>query len=276
MTATVKPLPDHGTTARAHGRRHSGLEPCGCPRCRTAVNRYAKLRDYHQAAGRPRMIDAAEATAHLRMLLDAGHGWDNIAADAQITKEQIRRFLNGRYVRIQRTTAKRILAVQPKPHAKAIVDSIGTVRRLRALIAIGRTIREISLWSGIHHDLLGLLVNGSHPQVRHETAEAVAQAYRTWCMVRGSNARSRNRAVREGWAPPLAWGEDIDSPEAQPAEGWERSDRLEPTELVAEAEEIREMTGQDWGVIAARLGVRKDTLHQYRTRERRRQEASTS
>lgn len=75
-------------------------------------------------------------------------------------------------------------------------------------------------------------------------------------------ARARNYAWANGWAPPLAWDDDvIDLPDGKPAEGWHRSSQT--TRPAAElAEDAAELAGQGYTLkhAAGRLGVSRYAL----------------
>lgn len=157
-------------------------------------------------------------------------------------------------------------------------DATGTRRRLQALhhdgygtasvaAALGVTPAAVCTW----------LHNNRGIDVRQ--ASAVADLYRSWSGVpaedNGSSAQdaqaARALAHRRRWKPQAAWrNQDMDNPAAVPMET--RTVRR-AADVVEDAEWLRSETGGTWEAIAARLKIRTDTLHQYRMRVRRRQEA---
>lgn len=115
------------------------------------------------------------------------------------------------------------------------VPSTGTVRRLRALYALGWTCVQLGERMGVSKTRVAQLLSGRCVTVMPETAEKVAGLYRDLSMVvpmdrpavrRGDSPiheRTRWHARKRGWLPPLAWDDDlIDDPDARPA-------TLEPT-----------------------------------------------
>ncbi len=97
-------------------------------------------------------------------------------------------------------------------------DSIGTARRLQALMAIGYSQGQLSREVGIHQSYISKLMRNSRGRVNADTHNRVVAVYDRLSMTPGPCQQARNKAHRRGWAPPLAWDEDtIDQPDAQPA-----------------------------------------------------------
>lgn len=109
-----------------------------------------------------------------------------------------------------------------------LVPALGTVRRLRALQALGWTQRQLSEYVDVSAARIGHLSQGHRTNKRTgedqvtthvhiETAEAIGQLYRKLCMTLPPDPdswvakRQRRHARNLGWAPPLAW-DDIDDP----------------------------------------------------------------
>lgn len=89
-----------------------------------------------------------------------------------------------------------------------LVDARGTIRRIRALQALGWTFQHIANAAGMpSRCLIPDLVD--RKTVRPETAAAIDKAYRAMCMKVGPSNKTRRIAARKGWPPPLAW-DDID------------------------------------------------------------------
>lgn len=100
-----------------------------------------------------------------------------------------------------------------------MVDATGTVRRIRALQALGWTYGDMGARYGYGENWANMLTR--RPLVVSTNAERITQIYDDLCMVIpvGPYAtRTRNLARRKGWPPPLAW-DDIDN-DAEPI-GWE-------------------------------------------------------
>jgi hypothetical protein len=191
-------------------------------------------------------------------------GWTRITRAAHTSTCTIHRLLAGQDL-TRRTVVERILAVKARPAPGRYVDATGTLRRIQALMAIGHTVGGIAAESGVDHTVITDLLQGRSTTVRGCTADRVAAAYdwlnsrpNTW--IRQSAAQtSRNRAAREGWAPPIAWDDDtIDDPAAQPDYG------QNVPRYVAIFEDGLELEGQGYTreQAAERLGITRDYLQQ--------------
>lgn len=269
MTAktATKPLPPHGTTARATGRPHAGIKGCPCRPCRKAHNAYKKRLRYLTSTGRSVTVDATESAEHLRMLLAAGNGWDETAAALNMSTSTLSYLVTGRQERIGRARAEQILALQPDPIPNASVDALGSTRRVQALIALGHRFRDIAHGTGLEKTVICDLANQRLRTIRRSTAEAVDHGYQQLRQKPGSFTRSLNRARREGWPTPTEWAGDIDDPDVDPAT-WIRDDngRRRSADLVEDAEFIQATTGVSIELAAERLGVPRNTLDRARER----------
>ena len=130
--------------------------------------------------------------------------------------------------------------------------AIGTQRRIRALVRIG--------WSqALIADACGWATEQSITElmrrdvVNTTTAKRVAKVYDALSMRIGPSGRSRRRAERKGWAPPLAW-DDIDDPAATPYTGTDPHG----TDVDDIVWLIR--CGGTWDSISARLGIGRDGI----------------
>lgn len=215
----MKPLADHGTTARAKGRPTAGIPGCPCPPCRAAENAYDKRRRYLNATGRSLMVDTAPVAAHLRHLFEADAGWSQLAAATGCSSSTLHAILTGRITECRRATANKVLAVQAGdaiPHGR-MLPAIGSIRRLHALLAVGHRCLDISAASGVEHSMISDLVNERLTTIKRHVAERISLGYRKLSDSTGTSARSKNRALRHAWAPPGAWDDDtIDDPAAAP------------------------------------------------------------
>lgn len=107
------------------------------------------------------------------------------------------------------------------PRGTLKVDAWPIIRRLQALHRLGWNMQDI-------YDVIGkktrrrrLSVIMSHPMMLKRSANEFKRAYKLLHMKAPDNihrgrARVRNHAIREGWAPPLAW-DDIDDPNEVPS-----------------------------------------------------------
>lgn len=211
MNTATRPLPEHGQDDRCY--RH------GCRRdeCRDAYRNTRKRADLRRAHGIPGHIEGPRVAAHLRILLDSGKTRLRIAAESGVADRTIRYILQGQR-EVQLANARALLAVQPLPR-KPRIDSTGTRRRIQALATLGWPITHTADQSGISRRYAFDILSGLIPLVDRSVAERVATLYRQKATHAGPSAAARNNAVRKGWHGPLAWGADIDDPNAQPDAG---------------------------------------------------------
>jgi hypothetical protein len=209
---------------RPHGYARYKLDGCRCNVCGFAVSEYTRLRTKAIRTGTWR-VDAEKVRAHVRSLMAAGMGRRRIAAVADVNGSTLSRHLYGRNgrpapVTMRHDLAQKLLNVRPDLAPSALVPSVGTVRRLRALAAIGWTLPEVAAAAGWTLPNLCDLVSSTNGQVTVRTARMVAALYERLSMTPPAGpgaARARARAGRRGWVPPLAWNEGaIDDPKARP------------------------------------------------------------
>ena len=219
MTTATRPLPPHGTTSRARGSRFSGIPRCYCQPCRKAERAYTKHRNYLASTGRSVLVDVAAARAHLRYLMDNGDALTVLADQLGCPRGTLASVLNGPRKRVNRSLAGQILATRPgnASAGNRSVPALGATRRVRALIALGHSLRSISHAAEMENTTASNLLNGKPQTIHYELAQRVHKGYRALCSTPGNHTRSLRRAQREGWAPPAAWDdEQIDDPTAAP------------------------------------------------------------
>lgn len=114
-------------------------------------------------------------------------------------------------------SARRVYAKHIGRPASTPPDSPG--RRIQALIALGHTYHTIADDAGVHKKQVRWIALGQKVLVHRATLDRITAAYERLSMTlppettkdeRISASKSRNRARRMGWLPPLAW-EDIDA-----------------------------------------------------------------
>ena len=208
-------------TSPAHGTRACYLRGCRRPECGDAHYRYmARYRlDRHRGNTRRINVNATPALERTNQLLAAGWNHRQIAEAAGTSRRAISDLVTGKLEAIHQDTARGILAVPvgPAPAPRQYTEATGTMRRLRALVAIGYPYTEIAAAVGMHERPIGAIARGDYDKVRVATAEAVLALYARLSMVPGTSSLARTIAGRNGWVPPLAWDEDvIDDPNAEP------------------------------------------------------------
>lgn len=219
------PKPCRHKAGHVHGTRACYVfDKCRCLPCAKAQREYENRRLRERAYGRARLVDAEAARDHVRQLMAQGMGRRRIAEVAGVKTSTITRLLYGiRAVppseRIKPQTEQALLAVQLDLAAGAVVDGLGTIRRLQALVAAGWTQTEIARRLGVTNANLGALIH-TRTQVLRATADKVTALYEeiSECAPPVDVAPHATRvADRRGWAPPICWDEDtIDDPLAEP------------------------------------------------------------
>lgn len=257
MTTVVRPeAPSHDTTTCV--KWHN----CRLPECRSRLN--ARRRALRAGTIQPSrtLIDAAPVMQHILDLQEAfGLSPTCIGRMAGVPHTTIWGFLQaspnrGRGRKRQTTpeTAAKILGVQP-------LTTMGTLRRIHALIAIGWTARKIAERAGVsprwivelHAEVSITLghatkIATAYEQLRHLAPEKNG----VWA---GHAKRSRKRAEDNRWPTVAYWADRmdvIDDPYFEPMYGVTRR------EIVAQdANELMRISGLDRATAAQRLGVSK-------------------
>lgn len=99
------------------------------------------------------------------------------------------------------------------------VNAAGTKRRIEALMRNGWSQAHIGAALGVSRQRISTYRRGEH--VESDTARAVRDLFEQLWDKPGPEIRVVNKAIREGFPPPLAW-DDIDDPDSEPI-------MLEPT-----------------------------------------------
>ncbi|WP_145906125.1 hypothetical protein [Kitasatospora viridis] len=171
--------------------------------------------------------------------------------------------LNGTRPRVRRSTAQRIMAVRLADAlcSGASVPAIGSVRRLRALVAAGHPVHKIVAATGLEQTTVSYLLTGAVTTIRVRTHQRVEVAFERLALVPGHSARSLARAARNQWSPPLAW-DDPDDPSELPQHG-DQSVRREA--IVEDTAELARQ-GLSREAVTHRLGVSWAVVQQSHTR----------
>lgn len=212
-------------------------EKCRCPACTAVAMAYNRNRSRQLAYGRwEPYVDAQPVRDHIEALRAAGLGAPTIAARAGVSRGVLDSVLYGKphrnmppSKRMRPDTALKILAVpvDAAPADGAQVNSLGTQRRLQALVARGWPRARLTVFLGMERSArcFNLTVVGDKYLVKATTAVAVRELYgRLWNLdprehgvIRHSYARAVNFAKAQGWAHPGCWDDDtIDDPAAFP------------------------------------------------------------
>jgi hypothetical protein len=170
-------------------------------------------------------VDAEPARQHVLALRASGMGPKRIAEVSGVPHGSLAKLIYGDKKRgtapskrIRPETEAKLLAVGPDPYPGAVVDGIGTRRRLRALIALGYPSSDLARRLGFEPTNFWRVVTASPLKgVEEGTRAAVAALYDELAMVLPESGRHADRAraiaARHGWAPPLGLDDDrLDDP----------------------------------------------------------------
>jgi hypothetical protein len=285
MTTAVKPLAEHGTTARAKGRPASGIRGCPCRRCRKAENAYDKRRRYLNATGRTLTVPVEPIAQHLDLLFKHDAGWVQLAQASKVSQSNLSKIRRRLQPTVARHVAQRILAVQP---GQAIPDgrvrsAAGSIRRAQALMAIGHRMKDVYTAAELDHTTVSDLIGERLTTVTAYTARRMAAAYEALANSPGTSVRSINRARRLDWHDPL-WWEDmghIDDPDFDPAAVERELNRDELAAIRRNEIELLHTACLTDEEIATRVGVAPSTVNGIRAelragtrRDRRKQVAA--
>lgn len=142
------------------------------------------------------------------------------------------------------------------------MTTIGFIRRVRALAAMGHPNEDVAQWLAVDvDDVPGLQASGSTSTCLMATLEV---AYGRECMRPGRSGQTAARARGDGWRTAAAWDEDtIDQAAASPAGKYDTG--YDAAEQAAD-DIIRRMsaTGQTEREIAAYLRVSRATIQRRR------------
>ncbi|MFJ5886810.1 hypothetical protein [Streptomyces californicus] len=248
-----------------HGERRCYQAGCRRPECLDAHYRWCSRYRLDVHEGRPRRIDATESLRHIQALLDAGWMQSQIARAAGLAHRVLTSVRGGQET-VSVSTAQAILSVPigPPPGDQRDVDATGTIRRIRALVAIGWPVAQLAPRFGLYVTALGAIARGELQNVRATTARRVAHEYRTLSRTPGNSNRARNDARRNNWHGPLAWDDTtIEDPSAHPEVEAAKPQVLNRDELAAHRRADVEHLNK-FGVcsheIARRLGITESTV----------------
>lgn len=175
---------------------------------------YTKIWRIERARGLTRLVDATTSRRHLQMLQDNGWTIRGIAEAIEVPAPMLRRVVTGAQPRIKRIWAERLLQFigdelpthETRTEHGPMVSSIGSIRRVQALLALGWPHEEQRARSGVHTDSV---LNRPGPHVSRRTHDRIAAMYAELLTVPGPSNRTRLDAARRGYLSPIFWG-DVD------------------------------------------------------------------
>lgn len=247
---------------------------------REVARRYARRWRAEKAKGVVHSIPIEPVAQHVDMLMMAGGTTTSIGEAAGVCGSIIGELARRQRQRIQVVTARKILAVQVSDLLEhgPLVSSVGAIRRVRALLAIGHTHAEINsrLPSTASRQYTMNLLSKRWPRIARGMHDAICRVYDDLSMTPGRSQVTRKRAKREGYRPPLWWDEaDLDDPYAEavarPVDDSEaidwvaverriQGDRSMKLTTAEATEAVRRMyaQGMSWAQIATRTGLKAE------------------
>ena len=157
------------------------------------------------------MTPASEVREHLYSLEASGWTAWGVAKHVGIAQSTVSAIRCGRTTWTETWLAELILAVPVDSTASpTFVSSVGTVRRIQALLAMGHSRKEMCDFLG-RNVVDSTRTNG--PWVYRKTHDDVKRMYRELVRKPGRNAVTAARAKRLGYPSPAQW-DDIDNDEA--------------------------------------------------------------
>lgn len=275
----------HAGAPTGKPRRRQGRSICSIPGCQAEVagrdrcnTHYAAHRSRQRAYGRwSTLIDAAPTRQHIAALMKAGMQRKLIADLAGVPHEWLYRVAAGGSRRISPENAQRVLAVpamtptDPRIPDTSLVSSVGSRRRLRALAAIGWSYGLLAEESGLTLSIITHVISRDDCSTTPPVARAVATTFTKLFDQPGPSEQSRDIAEDKGWALPMEWDDDIDHPDAVPAQARrtgtgmrdQAADRLDiVAEWIADPRppEFKPSASQ----LAEQLGVTTRTIERYK------------
>lgn len=235
--------------------------------------------DYHR--GLRRKTSPARALAHVLELRDRyGVGVMAIADAAGTSPLVISELLNGKCTGMMISTETAILKVHlgrimNRPHLNGRVPSVGTRRRLQALLTMGWRHQDLTPMLGFDSGQT-MYLKGMVTRRKHEATKRVYD--QLWNKRGPADLRTLRTIEKAGYAPPLAWDDDsIDDPNALPdlgakvyAQGRFREDVIHKSDAVVEdVEFMLDQEGIPWEGIIARLGMASDAAERMLQRKGR-------
>lgn len=154
------------------------------------------------------------------------------------------------------------------------IDATGTIRRLRALHAIGHSDARVGVQLGVSRKRVGQLRGQRGGRVLRDTADNVALLYLEWSEADPPPGWQTDRTLKEaiaaGEEPPAAWDlASIDDPAVLP---WKYERPTLPNHheelLAARTERVAVLTRARYSAleISLRLGVSQRTVNRLRVR----------
>jgi hypothetical protein len=166
---------------------------------------------------------------HVKTLTGAGMTEAGIARLANLPADAVWKIWHPKRKFCDGPVGQAILAVTPTPVLKGgHVPAVGTVRRIRAMVADGHPLAAQARHLNKPVQYLWELAWEKPDLVTERTAETIRDLYDRLSLTPGPSVQARNRARRHGWYPPEVWDDaTIDDPAAEPNLGGPDADLVD-------------------------------------------------
>jgi hypothetical protein len=204
----------HGTRAGATAHYKEGGKPC--PPCAQAAYQWEKKARLRRLREGDRMVELGEEawTFLAKTKVSRRVMGDAVGKNACFVTKMIRR---GPSARVWVTSRDGVLAAKARG---TLVSPIGLQRRVRALSALGWSMKVVSEIAGVSEESLYKIRSKENLRfVREDIRPGVVAAYERLSMKIPVRSRSvwttQSKALRRGYHPPMAW-DNIDDPAERP------------------------------------------------------------
>ena len=256
----------------AHGKLTTYVNRrCRCLECAAASRSYCRDLYRRRAYGRlVELVDVEQVRTHVRWLAGHGIGWEQVAQIAGVARTTVDQILRPTRRRrgVTPRVAVAILGIVPSldnAAAGALIDSVGTQRRLQALMLSGHTLTTIQRDTGAA--ALGRIL--TRDTVTARVARLVRDYYDGhWDLTpvagtpheAGLIARAQARAQKDLFLPALAWDDDtIDDPTATPQIIHVRPSTTRVRIHLEDVEDLARF-GAGWEEVEQRLGACRNSI----------------
>lgn len=206
---------------------------CRCDQCREAATARARARNREHLYGRHHLTDAEPSRQHIRGLMDQGMGWKRVAKAAGLAPSSVYAILwaqdsksRTRPMRkqINKAMEATLLAVELDLADHMIIDNLGSLRRLRALVAMGWSQKRLAKILGMQPANFGTVIHGRREGITVKTAKRIDEVFTdlwdktpdaTTRFEQAGITRAKREADAKGWVTAAAW-DDIDDPDEEP------------------------------------------------------------
>lgn len=185
---------------------------------------YRKRYEYLRYRGIPTgLVGAGPVVAHIQRMVDLSWSFNSLSAwtNGELSHHTFRLLLSGRSETVERRTQSLVaqipytLAVPDHMPGNLFVAPLGMTRRVRALYAIGWTREALMDELATPGVSIAHAARGARNRVQADRWRAIDGLYQRLHLTPGPSVIARQRAIANGYAPPLAFN-DIDNPTESP------------------------------------------------------------